>query len=85
MSNNTTYNGWTNRETWLVNLWLGDSLAEYVRDTLGQEIDASQAESYALDLVETSGATIEDAFTSDLISFALSGVNWQEIANAANE
>jgi len=20
-----TYNGWTNRETWLVNLWFGDS------------------------------------------------------------
>ena len=20
----TTYNGWTNRETWLVNLWLGE-------------------------------------------------------------
>ena len=20
-----TYNGWTNRETWLINLWLGDS------------------------------------------------------------
>jgi len=21
---NETYNGWTNRETWLVNLWFGD-------------------------------------------------------------
>lgn len=23
----TTYNGWKNKETWLVNVWLGDNLA----------------------------------------------------------
>ena len=23
------YNGWTNRETWLVNLWLGNDMSGY--------------------------------------------------------
>ena len=23
------YNGWTNRETWLVNLWLGNDMSSY--------------------------------------------------------
>ena len=82
MSNNATYNGWTNRETWLVNLWLGDSLAEYVRDTLGQEIDASEAESYVDDYLDSAYA---NGLASDLITNALGRVNWQEIANAANE
>ena len=26
---NETYNGWTNRETWLVNLWFGDDWESY--------------------------------------------------------
>ena len=31
-----TYNGWTNRETWLVNLWYGDSDADvdYIKELL---------------------------------------------------
>ena len=83
MTTQETYNGWTNRATWLVNLWAGDSLAEMVQD--GAQIDARQAESFVLDMLETSGATVEDAFTSDLLTLALAQVNWQEIAQAANE
>ena len=83
MTTQETYNGWTNRATWLVNLWAGDNLAEMVQD--GAEIDARQAESFVLDMLETSGATVEDAFTSDLVSLALAQVDWQEIAQAANE
>ena len=83
MTTQETYNGWTNRATWLVNLWAGDNLAEMVQD--GAEIDARQAESFVLDMLETSGATVEDAFTSDLLTLALAQVNWQEIAQAANE
>lgn len=83
MNTQESYNGWTNRATWLVNLWIGDILAEYVSDTLEQEIDAQGAESFVLDILETSAATVEDAFTSDLVTLALSQVNWQELAEAS--
>ena len=78
---NSTYNGWTNRATWLVNLWVGDSLAELAQE--GSNVDAQYAMHYVLDLLETSGSTVEDAFASDLISYALGDVNWTEIADAA--
>ena len=43
-------NGWTNRETWLVNLWFGDNFtsdaedgiaitADYIRETVEQYIE----------------------------------------------
>jgi hypothetical protein len=41
MSDNT-YNGWTNRETWLVNVWFSpESRAdvEYARETLDEQYD----------------------------------------------
>ena len=44
------YNGWSNRETWLVNLWFGDNFtsdtedgititADYIRETVEQYIE----------------------------------------------
>ena len=82
MENDQSYNGWTNRATWLVNLWAGEYLSQYVRDTVGQEIDATQAESFVDDWLEnTSGKGL----ALDLVNHALGQVDWQEIADAANE
>jgi hypothetical protein len=79
-----TYNGWTNRATWLVNLWVGNNLAEYAKDDLDQNMTAQDAEQYLKD-----DHWLEDVdewgFSSDLIMLALSEVNWEEIADAANE
>lgn len=79
-----SYNGWTSRATWLVNLWLGDNLAEMVLDNR-EPIDGRFVETYVWDLLETSAATVEDGLTQDLLTVALSDVNWNEIADAANE
>lgn len=46
----TKYNGWKNRETWLVNIWFGDSFTadaeegieitpDYIRETVEQYIE----------------------------------------------
>lgn len=38
----STYNGWTNRETWLVNVWFNPeskSDVEFAREVLGEEYD----------------------------------------------
>jgi hypothetical protein len=45
-----SYNGWKNRETWLVNIWFGDGFAmeledgveitaDYIRDTVENYVD----------------------------------------------
>ena len=85
-----TYNGWTNYETWLVNLWLDeeDSKAE-----LWDKVDMTQAdavrelatviEDSVIDRVDNLG--IENGMVRDLIGSALSEVNWDEIARSMVE
>ncbi|GAC1390936.1 MAG: hypothetical protein NVSMB46_01810 [Candidatus Saccharimonadales bacterium] len=83
MNESTLYNGWTNRETWLVSLWLNDVPAgvsvlqdAYARhesnfaraDWLQEQIND---EMYNLDL----GASL----WSDLLSTSLAKVNWLEV------
>lgn len=83
MSNNATYNGWTNRATWLVNLWVGNNLADYAKDALHQNMSAQDAEEYLRDDHWLEDVA-EHGFISDLVNEVLDQVNWQEIANAAN-
>ncbi len=65
-----TYNGWTNRETWLVNLYFGDSwesvaCVESTRDFMEEQID--QLESWIRDFID------------------LSAINWDELEEHAKE
>jgi len=69
------YNGWTNRETWLVNLWFIDGLdseeettAEYLREMVEEYVDS---------IVPASG------FVADMIN--LSCINWTELAESHND
>lgn len=81
---NTDYNGWTNRETWLVNLWIDNEpvLSECVaNDAVNYpeiyELTAQikdQVEAFVFCNSETSG------LAADLISHSLAVVNWREIA-----
>ena len=43
------YNGWTNKETWLVNLWLGDYLQQELEDV--NEITAAHIKEVVTDLL----------------------------------
>jgi hypothetical protein len=80
---NKTHNGWTNRATWVVNLWIGDELSDKAQE--GMTIKPDDAENLVQDLVGQTTNTVEDAFATDLIMLALSEVNWEEIADAARE
>jgi hypothetical protein len=47
MVKDNTYNGWTNRETWLVNLWYGDSFGDMVRNEVEDGVYAEDVEAIA--------------------------------------
>ena len=69
-----TYNGWTNKETWLVNLWLGDMLQCDLED--GIEITPDYIES----LVDEMTPDIDNGLISDLLNCAIGSADYYEIA-----
>jgi hypothetical protein len=79
------YNGWSNYETWLVNLWwendpetydFAQTLTEGAKDVweLANEIKEATEEGQVPNL----GSTL----AADLLNAALSEVDWDEIARA---
>jgi len=86
-----SYNGWTNYETWLVNLWMDNEEGSYrgaqelARSALEDESDRDDAvQSVAEHLKEEHESAAADAVPagvfSDLVGAALSEVDWREIA-----
>lgn len=76
-------NGWSNRETWVVNMWLTNDECYYQElcsiiknfDTVAEQ--AEEIEQYAhwiIDIDEPS------SIASDLLSTSLGRVDWHEIA-----
>lgn len=83
MNDAETYNGWSNRETWVVNLWLTNEACTYdvlqhivkAFDTLSEQ--ASELEHWVRGEYETRRG--EASMWSDLMSTALARVSWYEI------
>lgn len=79
----STYNGWSNRETWLVNLWLTNDEVSYSLLT-----DAFRHHGSTYDKAERLEASVrerqqelelEASLWSDLLGTALNRVNWYEL------
>src|SRR5712691_3193570 len=103
-SEDKTYNGWSNYETWCVNLWLSNDEGTYrhcrslARDAANAAEDSSRvrdgiwtieeatrflfADALKELLDELNPITAQASVFSDLITAALSDVNWHEIADA---
>jgi hypothetical protein len=75
-----TYNGWRNRETWLVNIWFGDMFTETAQE--GDKWDADAIKDYIEEYVseECNGL---GGFVGDLID--LSQIDWDTLAEHINE
>ena len=87
------YNGWANQETWAVTLWLGNDEGLYAqaralnREYPPGDITDWQFESACQELVEgmVEDVTSEASLASDLVSKALSRVDWSEVAAMIRE
>ena len=91
------YNGWTNYETWVVNLWIGNDQgsSNYWHDQAVAELEHAQADA-SFTKWERATLALADAlkehhelalpevqgFAADLLGAAMSEVNWHEIAGA---
>jgi hypothetical protein len=90
------YNGWTNYETWAVNLWLTndegtcrfwESTAQEIYRSARPKTSFTRDERAALLLAEAMKEQLEEenplteaGLYTDLLTAALSEVNWYEIA-----
>ena len=83
-----SYNGWTTRETWLVNLWYGDALAEILaEDRADDGIDAREAEDWVRYVAEESETLSQPptGLLGDFIEQCWREVDWHQIASAVTE
>lgn len=68
------YSGWSSYETWLVNLWLtNDEGSYYALNDCGNAKEVEELVNNIMEDVDRSG------LLWDLVSSALSSVDWQEI------
>ena len=84
----TEYNGWSNRETWVINLWLTNEECYYheLRDIV-KNFDTvdEQAEELEQYVRFIAGADESIGITGDLLTTSLGRVSWREIAENNQE
>ena len=71
------YNGWTNRATWLVNLWMSENFQMIAEE--GVTVDADYIRDYIEDFLCMESPD-PSGFVQDLIAGALAEVNYFELA-----
>jgi hypothetical protein len=75
----TDYNGWKNKETWLVNVWLGDTFAAMQED--GHQISIGLIESVVQECIgDIDGKSVENGFLIDMLHCALGEIDYRELA-----
>lgn len=76
--NRREYNGWSNYETWLVNMWYGDIFTDMANE--GEEVTAEYMQDFVEQMLETDGALPQYGFAADIMNAALREVDWEDLA-----
>ena len=81
------YNGWKNKETWLVNVWYMDSMPEYFADMGQFHVEPDELEDAVTYIVEESEALsqLPAGLLSDFINTCWGEVDWYSLADRLNE
>ena len=77
----TKYNGWTNFETWRVNLEFLDGLSS--QDLFDRKCDPNELEALIWEMA--SEGVEQYSFADSCIRAILMNVNWEELAEHLNE
>jgi hypothetical protein len=82
------YNGWSNYETWLANLWYDQVFYDLISEEYGmdvtydQEYDVAQSIQYYMDDLVLEEVNSQAGFALDLVNAGLREINYREIANS---
>lgn len=76
------YNGYTNHETWLVNLWMEEPLRELIQSD--EMVNNRHMYDLVYEYIEMENGN-PASLREDLIGSALSDVNWRELYDLYTE
>ena len=87
MTTDTTYNGWKNKETWLVNIWYMDEMPPYFEDVKQYHVEPNQLEEAVQSISEECEAlsSLPAGLLSDFINTCWGEVDWHSLADHLNE
>ena len=86
--NNETYNGYSNKETWLVRLWLDNDeishayVMEGIMFSFRTDFQAATLAQYLRHMVLSANPETDASLYCDLIKSALSRINFGELADS---
>ena len=81
MKNDTTYNGWTNKQTWNINVRYDEIFANMAEESEFDDLDCmADAFECLVDELEFEGVK-ENSLAYEALGAYLSEVNWEEIAS----
>lgn len=70
----TDYNGWTNRNTWLINLWFGEIIREELQEDAA--LSPEKLEDMVMDVIQAE-VELSSLMLRDFLDFE--GINWHEL------
>lgn len=76
------YNGYTNHETWLVNLWMEEPLRMLIQEN--EKCNGRDMYDLVYEYIEMENGN-PASLREDLVSSALSDVNWRELYDLYTE